>query len=203
MRKPWEESGSHRDDFSFEDRPRRTDRRFDDRDGFKRRSDRRFDRREDGFGRRDEGFGRRDRRRDDRKGGFAKRRDDFLDNVYGVRSGPRARAAMAGRGAPARRQSAPSRNALITLDADVARVFGTSEAVNAALRHLIALASIMGVDALKQAALESEQKQEQEMIDEEPKQALESDSLSEAQEVQTTDDEEEWFDLPIEPEKGE
>ena len=108
---------------------------------------------------------------------------------------------MAGRGAPARRQSAPSRNALITLDADVARVFGTSEAVNAALRHLIALASIMGVDALKQAALESEQKQE--MIDEEPKQALESDSLSEAQEVQTTDDEEEWFDLPIEPEKGE
>ena len=203
MRKPWEEAGSHRDDFSFEDRPRRTDRRFDDRDGFKRRSDRRFDRREDGFGRRDEGFGRRDRRRDDRKGGFAKRRDDFSDNVYGVRSGPRARAAMAGRGAPARRQSAPSRNALITLDADVARVFGTSEAVNAALRHLIALASIMGVDALKQAALESEQKQEQEMIDEEPKQALESDSLSEAQEVQTTDDEEEWFDLPIEPEKGE
>ena len=116
MRKPWEESGSHRDDFSFEDRPRRTDRRFDDRDGFKRRSDRRFDRREDGFGRRDEGFGRRDRRRDDRKGGFAKRRDDFSDNVYGVRSGPRARAAMAGRGVPARRQSAPSRNALITLD---------------------------------------------------------------------------------------
>ena len=27
MRKPWEEAGSHRDDFGFEDRPRRSDRR--------------------------------------------------------------------------------------------------------------------------------------------------------------------------------
>ena len=68
MRKPWEEAGSHRDDFGFEDRPRRSDRRFDDRDGFKRRSDRRFDRREDGFGRRDDNFARRDKRRDDRRG---------------------------------------------------------------------------------------------------------------------------------------
>ena len=149
MRKPWEEAGSHREDFGFEDRPRRSDRRFDDRDGFKRRSDRRFDRRDDGFARRD-------RRRDDRKGGFSKRRDDFSENLYGVRSGPRARAAMAGRGTVTRRQAAPSRNALITLDADVARVFGTSEAVNAALRHLIALAGIMGEDAVRQAGRETQ-----------------------------------------------
>ena len=81
MRKPWEEAGSHRDDFGFEDRPRRSDRRFDNRDGFKRRSDRRLDRREDGFGRRDDNFARRDKRRDDRRGGFSKRRDDFTDNL--------------------------------------------------------------------------------------------------------------------------
>ena len=67
MRKPWEEAGSHRDDFSFEDRPRRSDRRFDDREGFKRRSDRRFDRKEEGFSRREGNFERRDRRRDDRR----------------------------------------------------------------------------------------------------------------------------------------
>lgn len=199
MRKPWEEAGSHRDDFSFDERPRRSDRRFDDRDGFKRRSDRRFDRRDDGFGRREDGFARRDRRRDDRKGGFSKRRDDFSDNLYGVRSGPRARAAMAGRGNGLRREAAPSRNALITLDADVARVFGTSEAVNAALRHLIALAGIMGEDALKQAAKESQIQNES--IEEEKVQASVSE---EASEIQTTEDEDEdWFDLPIEDSKNE
>ena len=195
MRKPWEEAGSHRDDFSFEDRPRRSDRRFDDRDGFKRRSDRRFDRRDDGFGRREDGFARRDRRRDDRKGGFSKRRDDFSDNLYGVRSGPRARAAMAGRGNGLRREAAPSRNALITLDADVARVFGTSEAVNAALRHLIALAGIMGEDALKQAAFEAQKKEETPDVEEKvQEEALEP----EMPQIQSTDEDEEWFDLPVE-----
>lgn len=201
MRKPWEEAGSHRDDFGFEDRPRRSDRRFDDRDGFKRRSDHRFDRREDGFGRRDDNFARRDKRRDDRRGGFSKRRDDFTDNLYGVRSGPRARAAMAGRGTVARRQAAPSRNALITLDADVARVFATSEAVNAALRHLIALAGIMGEDAIKQATREIENTQAEEV-----KQSPEEPVAVQAQpvaEFQTTDEDEEWFDLPVESEKAE
>lgn len=201
MRKPWEESGSHRDDFGFEDYPRRSDRRFDDRDGSKRRSDRRFDRREDRFGRREEGSGRFDRRRDDRRGGFAKRRDEFADNVYGVRSGPRARAAMASRGAGSRRQAAPSRNALITLDADVARVFATSEAVNAALRHLIALADIMGVDAIKQAQTEA-QKDPSEQEENQPQSTLDS-VVETSSEIQTTDDDEEWFDLPVEKAKTE
>lgn len=198
MRKPWEESGSHRDDFGFEDRPRRSDRRFDDRDGFKRRSDRRFDRREEGFGHREEGF-RRDRRRDDRKGGFAKRRDDFSDNFFGVRSGPRARAAMAGRGTVVRRQPAPSRNALITLDADVARVFGTSEAVNAALRHLMAIASIMGEDAVKQASLEAQKEAVSDEVE-----ATVLPASEETSDNQAPDDEaQEWFDLPSEEEKAE
>lgn len=201
MRKPWEEAGSHRDDFGFEDRPRRSDRRFDDRDGFKRRSDRRFDRQEDGFGRRDDNFARRDKRRDDRRGVFSKRRDDFTDNLYGVRSGPRARAAMAGRGTVARRQAAPSRNALITLDADVARVFATSEAVNAALRHLIALAGIMGEEAIRQATREIENTPV-----EETKELPEESAVPQVQpvaEFQTTDEDEEWFDLPVESEKAE
>ncbi len=200
MRKPWEESGSHRDDFSFDDRPRRADRRFNDSDGFKRRSDRRFDRRDDGFDRRDDGFARRDRRRDDRKGSFTKRRDDFSDNLYGVRSGPRARAAMAARGSALRRNATPSRNALITLDADVARVFATSESVNAALRHLIALAGIMGEDALKQAVIETQNKEEAPAIEE---RAQEETVEPEATQIQSTDEEEEWFDLPVESVRNE
>ena len=146
-------------------------------------------------------FARRDKRRDDRRGGFSKRRDDFSDNLYGVRSGPRARAAMAGRGTVTRRQAAPSRNALITLDADVARVFATSEAVNAALRHLIALAGIMGEDAIKQATREIENTQAEEV-----KQSPEEPVAVQAQpvaEFQTTDEDEEWFDLPVEGEKAE
>lgn len=199
MRKPWEEAGSHRDDFSFEDRPRRSDRRFDDREGFKRRSDRRFDRKEEGFSRREGNFERRDRRRDDRRGGFNKRRDEFGDNFYGVRSGPRARAAMAGRGTTVRRQAAPSRNALITLDADVARVFATSEAVNAALRHLIGLAGIMGEEALKQAIRETETTDEEKVVEEKAEEA----KPVPVEEFQSTDDDEEWFDLPVEDEKNE
>lgn len=187
MRKPWEEAGSHRDDFGFEDRPRR--------------SDRRFDRREDGFGRRDDNFARRDKRRDDRRGGFSKRRDDFTDNLYGVRSGPRARAAMAGRGTVTRRQAAPSRNALITLDADVARVFATSEAVNAALRHLIALAGIMGEEAIRQATRESENTPAEE-VKELPEESA-APQVQPVAEFQTTDEDEEWFDLPVEGDKAE
>ena len=203
MRKPWEESGSHRDDFGFEDRPRRSDRRFESRDNFKRRSDRRFDRRDEGFGRTDDGYGRRDRRRDDRKGSFSRRRDDFSGQYFGVRSGPRARAAMAGRGNVERRQSVPSRNALITLDADVARVFGTSEAVNAALRHLIALAGIMGEEAIKQAAIESQKEPQVDSVEE--KEELQAEAKDNVDAIQTTEDdeEEEWFDLPVEGEKTE
>ena len=116
-------------------------------------------------------------------------------DLYGVRSGPRARAAMAGRGNGLRREAAPSRNALITLDADVARVFGTSEAVNAALRHLIALAGIMGEDALKQAAFEAQKKEETPDVEEKvQEEALEP----EMPQIQSTDEDEEWFDLPVE-----
>ena len=199
MRKPWEEAGSHRDDFGFEDRPRRSDRRFDDREGFKHRSDRRFDRKEDGFSRREGNFDRRDKRRDDRRGGFSKRRDEFGDNFYGVRSGPRARAAMAGRGTSVRRQVSPSRNALITLDADVARVFATSEAVNAALRHLIGLAGIMGEEALKQAIRETETVDEEKVVEEK----TEEKKPVPVGEFQSTDEDEEWFDLPVEGDKEE
>ncbi len=101
----------------------------------------------------------------------------------------------------ARRQTAPSRNALITLDADVARVFATSEAVNAALRHLIALAGIMGEDAIKQATREIENTQAEEVT-----QSPEEPAAVQAQpvaEFQTTDEDEEWFDLPVEGEKAE
>ena len=143
----------------------------------------------EGFSRREGNFERRDRRRDDRRGGFNKRRDEFGDNLYGVRSGPRARAAMAGRGTTVRRQAAPSRNALITLDADVARVFATSEAVNAALRHLIGLAGIMGEEALKQAIRETETTEETKPVP--------------VGEFQSTDEDEEWFDLPVEGDKEE
>lgn len=199
MRKPWEEAGSHRDDFGFEDRPRRSDRRFDDREGFKRRSDRRFDRKEEGFSRREGNFDRRDKRRDDRRGGFSKRRDEFGDNFYGVRSGPRARGAMAGRGTSVRRQASPSRNALITLDADVARVFATSEAVNAALRHLIGLAGIMGEEALKQAIRETETVDEEKVVEEK----TEETKPVPVGEFQSTDEDEEWFDLPVKGDKEE
>ena len=128
-----------------------------------------------------------------------KRRDEFGDNLYGVRSGPRARAAMAGRGTAVRRQAAPSRNALITLDADVARVFATSEAVNAALRHLIGLAGIMGEEALKQAIRETETTDEEKVVEEKAEEA----KPVPVEEFQSTDDDEEWFDLPVEDEKNE
>ena len=106
---------------------------------------------------------------------------------------------MAGRGTTVRRQAAPSRNALITLDADVARVFATSEAVNAALRHLIGLAGIMGEEALKQAIRETETTDEEKVIEEK---AEETKSVP-VEEFQSTDDDEEWFDLPVEDEKTE
>ena len=163
MRKPWEETGSHRERFLGDDRPRRFDRRMDERDGFgrsdrndfPRRSDRRFDRRDDRYERRDNRF---DARGGDRKR-FNRRPESRLTQTdfFGVRSGPRARAAMAGRMSGNRAYVGnPSRNALITLDADVARVFGSSQAVNEALRHLIALAKIMGPAAFEQAQNEVE-----------------------------------------------
>ena len=110
---------------------------------------------------------------------------------------------MAGRGNVERRQSVPSRNALITLDADVARVFGTSEAVNAALRHLIALAGIMGEEAIKQAAIESQKEPQVDSVEE--KEELQAEAKDNVDAIQTTEDdeEEEWFDLPVEGEKTE
>ena len=247
MRKPWEESGSHRD---FGDRaPRRSDRR-DDRAPFERRSDRRddglgrreggFGRREDGFGRREGGFVRRDDRgdRSERRGGFGgsrfggdrfegrrgdrdgnlsfggrrdggfRRRDDRQENVFGVRSGPRARAASMNRRDSARAFDATNatRNALVTLDADVARVFGSSEAVNAALRQLIALAQLIGPQAMAQAAKEdvseatAEETAEEENV--EGVEAVEAEVsevvADEAQTEEADDEDEEWFEIPTE-----
>ena len=233
MRKPWEESGSHRD---FGDRaPRRSDRR-DDRAPFERRSARR----DDGFGRREGGFGRRDDRgdRSERRGGFGgsrfggdrfegrrgdrdgnrsfggrrdggfRRRDDRQENVFGVRSGPRARAASMNRRDSARAFDATNatRNALVTLDADVARVFGSSEAVNAALRQLIALAQLIGPQAMAQAAKEdvSEVAAEEEMIEEQNAEGVEVGAevsevvADEAQTEEADDEDEEWFEIPSE-----
>lgn len=220
MRKPWEESGSHRE-FGA-DHGRRMDRRRDDRGQFERRSDRReegFGRREDGFGRREGGFERRsfegrrfdrsdrfDGRRGDRdgnrsfgrrptRGGFGgPRREERSDNVFGVRSGPRARAAVLNRRESTRAfdSTNATRNALVTLDADVARVFGSSEAVNAALRQLIALAQLMGPQALAQAAKEE--------VSEEQVQEVET--VAQEADVQAQDDadeeDEEWFEIPTE-----
>ncbi len=239
MRKPWEDGGSHRD-FGGE-RPRRMDRRRDDRASFDR-----GDRREGGFGRRDGGFGRsEDRRfdrseRSDRFGGnrfggdrdgnrferrerdgerrfggrrpsFAARRDDRQDKVFGVRSGPRARAATLNRRESTRAYDATNatRNALITLDADVARVFGTSESVNAALRHLIALAQLMGPAALVQATKEetvteevAAQQTEDEASEEDVVEEVETETAEtiDAEVENEEDEEEEWFDIPSEEE---
>lgn len=232
MRKPWEESGSHRD---FGDRaPRRSDRR-DDRAPFERRSDRR----DDGFGRREGGFGRRDDRgdRSERRGGFGgsrfggdrfegrrgdrdgnrsfggrrdggfRRRDDRQENVFGVRSGPRARAASMNRRDSARAFDATNatRNALVTLDADVARVFGSSEAVNAALRQLIALAQLIGPQAMAQAAKEDvSEVAAEEMVEEQNAEGVEVEAevsevvADEAQTEEADDEDEEWFEIPSE-----
>ena len=211
MRKPWEETGSHRERFAGDDRPRRFDRRMDDREGFGRadrndfrRSDRRFDRRDDRFERRDNRFeGRPDRKRFNRRPESRLTQTDF----FGVRSGPRARAAVASRTSSNRAYVGnPSRNALITLDADVARVFGSSQAVNDALRHLIALAKIMGPAAFEQAQNEvASQVQEDEnepVVTEEPVEeatSVEADQVEGFPAVEEGD--EEWFDIPTEPAK--
>ena len=219
MRKPWEESGSHRD---FGDRaPRRSDRR-DDRAPFERRSGRRDDRgdrseRRGGFGGSRFGGDRFEGRRGDRDGnrsfggrrdGGFRRRDDRQENVFGVRSGPRARAASMNRRDSARAFDATNatRNALVTLDADVARVFGSSEAVNAALRQLIALAQLIGPQAMAQAAKEdvSEVAAEEETVEEQNAEGVEveaeeSEVVADVAETEEADDEdEEWFEIPSE-----
>ena len=87
----------------------------------------------------------------------------------------------------------------MTLDADVARVFGSSEVVNAALRQLIALAQLMGPQALSQAAKEevvepmaTEDKNETVLINDE------SAATEVVSENSQTDEEEEWFEIPVE-----
>lgn len=69
------------------------------------------------------------------------------------------------------------------------------------MRHLIALAGIMGEDAIKQATREIENTPVEEV-----KELPEESTASQAQpvaEFQTTDEDEEWFDLPVEGEKAE
>ena len=78
-------------------------------------------------------------------------------------------------------------------------MFATSEAVNAALRHLIGLAGIMGEEALKQAIRETETTDEEKVIEEK----AEETKPVPVEEFQSTDDDEEWFDLPVEDEKTE
>lgn len=219
MRKPWEEAGSHRESFGGE-------RRRDRRDGFgeQRREGGRFERRENRFGsdrsdrfersersdrfersdRRDGGrFGapRRDGDRRGAAGGF-KRRERFNqdEGMFGVRSGPRARMAMSNRrGGKRAMDTNPTRNALVALDADVARVFGTSEAVNEALRKVIALAQVLGpvrgAEPVKEEGAE-EAAAEEAVVAEAAQEEVVADV------VETTDDEdEEWFDIAAEEEQ--
>lgn len=146
--KPWKMNGPHRGGFGSDRRERD---RFSDR-----REDRFSDRREDRFSdRRDDRRGDRrasDRFSDRRPGGdrarsgrpFAERRERF-----GVRSGPRARALENRRYAE---KSDFEKNAVVRLAADVAPYFENAEAVNDALRHLIAAAGL-----LKTAAKKSEE----------------------------------------------
>lgn len=100
-----------------------------------------------------------------------------------------------------------TRNALVTLDADVARVFGSSEAVNAALRQLIALAQLIGPQAMAQAAKEDVSEVEAETAEEnveavEADQAVEAEVsevvADEAQTEEADDEDEEWFEIPTE-----
>ena len=84
----------------------------------------------------------------------------------------------------------------------MARVFATSEAVNAALRHLIALAGIMGEEAIRQATREIENTTPAEEVKELPEESTAPQAQPVA-EFQTTDEDEEWFDLPVEGEKAE
>lgn len=208
MRKPWEEAGSHRESFGGE-------RRRDRRDGFgDERREGRFERRENRFGSdrfersdRSDRFERSDRREGNRfgaprrdgdrrgaAGGF-KRRERFGqdEGMFGVRSGPRARMAMSNRrGGKRAIDTNPTRNALVALDADVARVFGTSEAVNEALRKVIALAQVLG-------PVRGAEPVKEEVAQEATEEAVVAEAAQEevvADVVETTDDEdEEWFDV--------
>ena len=98
-----------------------------------------------------------------------------------------------------------TRNALVTLDADVARVFGSSEAVNAALRQLIALAQLIGPQAMAQAAKEDvSEVAAEETAEEENTEGVEVEAevsevvADEAQTEEADDEDEEWFEIPSE-----
>lgn len=149
-RKPWKMNGPHRGGFESDHREGRFSDRRDDRfsdrreDRFSdRREDRFSDRREDRFSDRREGGRFSDRREGGRfadrraQGGrrFNERRDAF-----GVRSGPRARALENRRYAE---KSDFEKNAVVRLAADVAPYFENADAVNDALRHLIAVAGLL------------------------------------------------------------
>lgn len=151
-RKPWNNNGPHRASFGSD---RRDGDRFSDR-GPRRfeRSDRReFGEKRDFGGKRDfgekrdfgdrRGFGER-RSFGDRRGfgGGRQRRFDgsFRREDFGVRSGPRARAAEARRFAD---RSEFAKNAVVRLDSDVADYFESAEAVNNALRMLISASRLV------------------------------------------------------------
>lgn len=141
-RKPWKMNGPHRGGFESD----RREGRFSDR-----REDRFSDRREDRFSDRRE-----DRFSDRRDGGrFADRRAQggrrFNDrrDAFGVRSGPRARALENRRYAE---KSDFEKNAVVRLAADVAPYFENADAVNDALRHLIAAAGLLKKEEKKAEA---------------------------------------------------
>lgn len=154
-RKPWKMNGPHRGGFESDRREGRFSDRRDDRfsdrreDRFSdRREDRFSDRREDRFSDRREGGRFSDRREGGRfadrraQGGrrFNERRFNERRDAFGVRSGPRARALENRRYAE---KSDFEKNAVVRLAADVAPYFENADAVNDALRHLIAVAGLL------------------------------------------------------------
>lgn len=125
----------------FNDKPARREKRFSDRGSRPDRfGDRSSDRGDNGFRNREGGrFS--ERSRDDRpRFGSSRGRRDAGNFDFAKRSGPRAKAFEVRKFSD---RNAFVQTATVRLEADVAEFFKTPEAVNAALRQVIALADLI------------------------------------------------------------
>lgn len=146
------------DRFGGERRPRFSNDRFEDRGGrFADRGERfggdRFERREGAFGG--------NRRFND---GKPFRRFDRSEPRFGDRSGPRAKAFETRRYTD---RAAFVQTQTVRLDADVAAYFADAEAVNAALRQIIAISRLVKDEAAKAEAVRDQKAQAQAAVAEE------------------------------------
>lgn len=146
------------DRFGGERRPRFSNDRFEDRGGrFADRGERfggdRFERREGAFGG--------NRRFND---GKPFRRFDRSEPRFGDRSGPRAKAFETRRYTD---RAAFVQTQTVRLDADVAAYFADAEAVNAALRQIIAISRLVKDEAAKAEAVRDQKAQAQATVAEE------------------------------------